>query len=560
MINFLLADFGSIAIAGYDPADPTVYFSLGQLVSVLALLLALSQLTRPIIRFRMASRNVHMKTLIAFGGAATAFVFVSAVLPLIPGAALPLLGYPLFWEFLSALVFVVSGIYLISAISRPARFAHGNADAYLRATVAFVAKADPAGLDQLAAEIYQGIPSVVAEAQKYSAFRADLAKMKGESYEVTELTKIAHAVLDAWSDKLLCQAIVCRYPASAIRIVQCLAIAPSSRAGFALCREIVNQAFENEHSILHREESYSGLGHFRGFMKQCFGDWNFVNSDYRPLQGWSHHGSNVDTLKIERYGECLSLALESYLGSDAMWQRPESLGAACEHLTAILNSHVIKLDYMSKEDLWESKAQFSIMAVGRTLRELVEQVKRSPVQIEYTVDAAEYERYRDPTVFGVIAYAVYDCFEILATVRNHDGFVRAVCLELWIAVCGVMNEAMTPAQSEIAKRLLYHMKAKIDENLDPEERWYPSIARLVLLLIGLPGPNKVREPAKLASFYSEFFENLAVNFPLLYARDQGFAERQLPENISFDSERCVLVKRGFRGHRTELPLMGSSER
>ena len=275
----------------YNPADPKSYFTLGHLLSVIALLLALSQLTSPIIKFRVRSHSISYKLLFSTAIIAIVSIFIATILPFIPGRALPLIGYPIFWELLSAALFVIAGIYVILKITKPVKFTSKNAKQYMNATVSFIAKGGEERLNELAEEIYSSISNIVNESRKYNRHQARAAKDRNEKYYISDTTKIANTILNAWSDKSFCKSIVCRSPATAIEIITKLSEDSHAYTGRALCNEIINQSFENDDSILNREESYSGLGFFKSFMQKCFGDWQFVNGSYRPLQSWSPYKS-----------------------------------------------------------------------------------------------------------------------------------------------------------------------------------------------------------------------------------------------------------------------------
>ena len=95
----------------YDPSNPErIYFSIGSLIAVVALFLAFSQLKKPIIKFRLRVGKVKDSIVYGVFIIAIIFVFLAAILPFIPGTALPLLGYPIFWELLAGILFVGSDL------------------------------------------------------------------------------------------------------------------------------------------------------------------------------------------------------------------------------------------------------------------------------------------------------------------------------------------------------------------------------------------------------------------------------------------------------------------
>lgn len=161
----------------YDPADPgQSYFTIGQLVSVIALLLAFSQLTKPIIKFRIRANKTSYKTAIVICLLATACIFVAAILPFIPGRAWPLLGYPVFWEILAGFLLVGIAAVSLTVISRRPRFKSRNAAAYLNACAAVISKGNDDDLRELADEIIPVIKPIFAECKSHDSYEARIAK------------------------------------------------------------------------------------------------------------------------------------------------------------------------------------------------------------------------------------------------------------------------------------------------------------------------------------------------------------------------------------------------
>lgn len=538
----------------YDAANPRVYFTLGDLLSVFALLLAIIQLTSPIIKFRIRASNLKNKLLIFLLVTAVISVFLSTILPFIPGEALPLIGYPIFWELLSALILVVVGAYVIWIITKTAKFTKKNAETYLNATASFIAKGDEEQLNKLAEEIYPSISSVIAEARIYNRYEAIEAKKKNEVYEVSKTTKIANTILDAWSDKLFCQAIVCKSPASAIEIIAELSKNPSSRVGIALSDEIINQSFENKNSILNREEKYSGLGFFRNFMSQCFSSWKFVDSTYRPLQSWEHYKNTLAGWKVKKYCECTNISLQSYLQSKEYWQFPSSLSVALRNMAALAMYQVTSIENISEHELYASESQKILSEISQGYQDIIGAVLEVDDYPLYDYDEINYDHFKDPSIFGIVAKGIYEFFERLAMVKGRDDFIRDYAIRIWLDIFGAGPSEISKNQEEIGKRLLFHIKKKVDENLDHKQRWYPAITKLLLSLNGIYDSESKDDDSMSMKFHKEFLQMIKDKFPLLYKTEAKFAINMLPESFEYDTVNNKLIQKRFRGKTTELIL------
>src|SRR5438552_139983 len=220
----------------YDPSAPSQsYFTIGQLVSVIALLLAFSQLTKPIIKFRIRVRKINYKAAIAISAFAIGSIFLAAILPFVPGPARPLLGYPVFWELLAGAIFVVVAIDLIVAISKERSFKRSNAEAYLKACAAVIAKGNDDDLRELADEIHCAVKPIFDECNSYNQFDTQYSRERDQKPQVTRTTRIAFTILDLWSDKDFCKNIVCKSPGTALKIFdQFIHNDPYRSTGYAL--------------------------------------------------------------------------------------------------------------------------------------------------------------------------------------------------------------------------------------------------------------------------------------------------------------------------------------
>lgn len=544
----------------YDPADPKSYFTLGHLLSVIALLLALSQLSGPIIKFRVRSHRISYKALFTTAIIAIASIFIATVLPFIPGRALPLIGYPIFWELLSAVLFVSAGIYVILKITKPAKFTSKNAEQYLTATVFFIAKEGEERLNELAEEIHSSVSDVVNESRKYNRYQARSAKERKEKYYISDTTRIANTILNAWSDKCFCKSIVCRSPATAIEIITRLAEDSNAYTGRALCNEIINQSFENDSSLLNREEKYSGLGFFKNFMQTCFGEWQFVNGSYRPLQSWRHYKSTLKGWKVHKYCECVEIAFQSYLESKDYWQQPSSLSMAVDEMANFASYRVTNISHLSENEIYESESKRILHEIYQGFQNIIAAVITIDDFPEYDFDEKTYDAYKDLSVFGVVAKGIYEFYENLAMVKGHDYFIRTFAISIWLKIFGVSASTISNNQNEIGKRLLFHIRRKINENLDHEQRWYPSMTKLLLSLNGIY-ESEANEDTRISTvFHKEFLGLIKEKFPLLYQTDQEFSLDMLPEAfIAYEKDSNKLINKGFRGKITELKLNDITE-
>ena len=80
----------------------TAISSLAIVVSIYALLLEKR------FRVRIAIKKDQLKLLLALVSGVLLFTFIGSILPYLPGAALPLIGYPVFWEIIASFMLFFS--------------------------------------------------------------------------------------------------------------------------------------------------------------------------------------------------------------------------------------------------------------------------------------------------------------------------------------------------------------------------------------------------------------------------------------------------------------------
>ena len=135
----------------YDPTDPIVYFSIGQLIPLFIIAIAVYQITDPIIKLRLRSNrlfrlkihfhglrnqidkaqlpdsfqplasfikncipSIELKPFYYFAFLSIFSVFFSNIIPSIPNFyKIPVFGYPIFWEILSGFILTSLGICFI---------------------------------------------------------------------------------------------------------------------------------------------------------------------------------------------------------------------------------------------------------------------------------------------------------------------------------------------------------------------------------------------------------------------------------------------------------------
>ena len=540
----------------YDPAAPDQsFFTIGQLISVIALLLAFSQLTKPIIRFRVSANKVNYAAAIFAAVFAIACIFIATILPFIPGKALPLFGYPAFWEVLAGLIFVIVAGRLLRVITRAPSFAK-NAEAYLRACTAIIAKGKEDDLGELADEIASAVIAIFDESKQYDHNAAREAQRLGQEYPIKPSTEMAFTVLDLWSDKAFCRSIICRAPSTALRIFEGLIQHNQDTPGYALSRQLVHQSFMNRDSILMREEDYSGLGFFKAFRNTVFGHWHFVESRYRPLESWKFYEEPILPWQVKKYCECLETSLESYFVSGDHSSIPSSLFAGLGNLAELARAPTLQIRNTRERNSVPAEVTKVLHEISWGFIKLIGIIEQHHDRLpSYVFQENNYDRFKDNSIYGVVAFAIYEYFETLAMALRHDDLVSSYASRIWHEIFSA-RAVNSKTANEIGKRLTIHLNEKIHKNLDAKERWYPLVTRLLLAINGIyesQGDDKSSSDPEM-TFHQALLKRLKVDYPKLVKIDPEFADELLPENITYDSANNQLIRKGLRQRTTVLEL------
>ena len=266
----------SLGQCNYDPTNPTVYFSIGQLIPLFIVAITVYSLADPIIKLRIRSNRLfrlklnfrilrkwthkiqfpdsfqplalfvrnsipsielnpfYYLALLSIGS-----VFFSSIIPSISNFyTIPIIGYPVFWEILSGLILTFLGIYFIKVINTLAQLNRHNYKEFFSCSLNIISRKKEKELISLARELIPSLETVVSISKNYDSFYSHvqhLAHKKHASNEKSvyvyqlnkfiekdkELSKMVQLneyqwfcfrIIDLLSDKYLCKTIACKVP------------------------------------------------------------------------------------------------------------------------------------------------------------------------------------------------------------------------------------------------------------------------------------------------------------------------------------------------------------
>jgi hypothetical protein len=537
----------------YDPDSPNrIYFSIGEAIAAIVIFLAFTQFTRPIVRFRLATGFFKQTTAYILFLIAILLVFLAAILPFIPGKPKPVWGYPVLWEVIAGLLFSFGTLFFLWRISRRAKLNRYNYKNYLQGCLSLIARGNESDLSELAEEISYSIKEVVKTCKKFNRDKRYFAKQEGKQYEISEFTRYALTLLDTWSDEKFCQIIVCHVPQTAIKFFHEVNEQELyNSGGYAFVNQLVRQAFTNKSSMLHREDEFYGLGHFKTFTKSLFGNYALIESHFRPLQAWDYwREENLEPWKISKYAKTLCIALEAYFrDSNSFYNYPAAIFSAFDTFKGIAMSQSIKLDKLPSEE-YESPSFKNLREVQHGLHEALKLlIKHERDLPQYELSKEKYDKFKDFSIYGILAGAIFDYLENLSMARTQDETVRMLAIELWLDVYPVSRGLESKAIIEVQHRLNLHLLKIVEENLT--RFFYPAITRLLINIMGLYKEAEGTEERGEILLRNKFFALLRKYFENASKQNPQKARDLLPKDVRYDKDTGQLIQEGdFRDKRT----------
>jgi hypothetical protein len=547
----------------YDLAQPSLtFFSIGQLATVVSLILTFSQLARPILKFRLSTRATPRWTPWIGIGVAILCVFVAAGLRLRPMPGIPVFGYPIVWEYLGGLAFVIASLAMVFRVSTAVALSRRNGLRYLQGSRNIIARGNAEDLREFGEEIDRSVDLVVRTCAEH-ARRVLVAHPTVPP--PTEFERVCYTLLDLWADPQLCKVLVTRCPATAISIMLAVREHRLFESGArALVHRLIDNAFAETSSISHREGEYSGLGRARSFMNATFSDTEFVASRLRPLEAWAIFlDSKMSEAKVQRYGDAIKIAFDGAAGEHKLGRAVVPWYLALKEVAGIAQRGAWALMRMTKDEVQQSDWPGIIHECEKILAKAVESVaalQPQPEQGEVDIDVASYKNMNDRTLYGYLARALFEFFESLATCREHQDTVRLYALDLWGEIFPPHRRAIEPALRAIQHRFLFLMREKIDENTNLPQLYYPLVTRLMITMWGLPdSPTAevapMRDPARGENdFYIYVFSAIKNKYLAIREVNKEFAEHLLPEAVEFIEDPPSLRQTYLRGYFATFAL------
>jgi hypothetical protein len=488
----------------YNPAQPsTIYFSIGEAVSALALTLAVQQFFSPIYRFRLRAYGLRLLYLIIPVFLGFGCTVIAALLPSLPLAHQSFFEYPIVWEVLGGVFTALSYATMAVLMLRPARVYPINLKAFVGAAATFLTEADdsdrvrfaedllfPRNLTRLIeaasawarAEHYGsmveferlreiGAPQVIQGRAPISAFY-----LFGHRKEL-EAASHAGTLLRILSDPQFCSVLVRRCPWLTVSVLGYI----SAHRLYAeqltpFIRQLASQALMSEESIVAKEIGFEGFGATPFLSNSLFGDW-YMLFQYDPLHNMHFEmGGELTEGYVDRLNSVAKLIVQTAVKNQDLYPQGYMLSvhSAYENLYR-------SLAFGRYKEVTSGFLAGLHVGMSQIYKELQNALEKIPMEQLIGLYAEKDESNPWDHLVAAVAEIVYDSLESLA--NSFEGIDD----RNWSHAISVFHDifpsfgdqavGFDPLQQRLAIKL-------VDKLRDNMRGYYPSISRVLLAVIG----------------------------------------------------------------------------
>ncbi len=468
---------------------------------------------------------------------------------------IPVISYPIVWEFVGGLLVLWSGLTLLSYTFSPTRLSERTALRFLEFNRSIVATGREDDLRGLGEEIRGSLEIMAKQCGSWiqSEHLSKVAEMRDKSTQTVqpnEFTKVCYSLLDTWSDPQFCNALVRWCPGTVVDIFQLFGENNALDAAYAMATELVHQAIADHRSIAHREGGFSGLGRSKLFMRAIFGDIRVLRSEVRPLNGWHiYRDKDITQEKIRSWGVAISMALETCikehdlggLSASGIRQGLDTLNCACVSVLA------------DRERSGSDKDIGLLYDIGQVFAKTISQLANSNTGIHETGTVSIDRILMDNSLHDGIAKELFD---FLGHITSLDEWsqIHTATIGIMMTLFSRHDEPTSADIKAVQIRIANQFMEQLKDNLDPTSCLYPSAVKFLLVYFGINEPNRALMDEVEYGLAVYFHKELKAKFAALWKANEKFASDMLPSDVEYDPARQVLSHKRFRREAKSVEL------
>lgn len=523
----------------YNPQAPaTVYFTIGDGVAALSLLLLIPQFVKPLYEFRMSMRRMNRTWLYVVATISFLLLLIAAVVPQTPFAGATVVGWPIFWELVAGGGFLYCYSVLAVSYLLPAKVTQGTAEPFARGTARFLAHASSADHTDYARELKHNIKPLLRIAQS-----VDFKEAEKNAFYAFAKRKQIHAagysasLLNILADPAFCRSLIERCPWDVADILFHVSEQDdgiSLRLGSELVQQLARQALISNESIVSRETGYAGFGQAPVLSNALFGNWR-INRENIPFAGLQYDDFDGSIAQVARLNFVANISLKNSLDSEGAWEATNISHLVGYYETVFRKAQIAKT---------EAQAWRLCGEVGSGVKDLIEQTRSylallPPEKRQMFYVKGEHKPWRDRHVVSSIARLTIEYWNSIShAFQGPSDSNWTSALDTWDACfdrCGSQHQGMDPLQQRVALQ----MSETIEENM---EGLYPPLTRLCISMVG-PYVVQADPTSGTATdlIARDLYYRLKTKLPgLAKAKPDRFRDF-LPSNVSLEKDNEVLI-------------------
>ena len=555
---------------GYNPLNPTVYFSIGQLLSLIIIALAVYKILDPIIKLRIkANRLFKFKIFHVSALFSIIAIFFSNLIPSIPDFyKIPVIGYPIFWESLSGLILICLTISFIRIISKPALLNKYNCKDFFNSALSIIDQREEKELILLARELTNSLNIIITVANKYEQFYSHIQNLAQKKYapnenpisisklnqliqkdknlqktiQLDEFQNYCFKIMDLLSDKVFCEIVSCKVPEFSEKFFSILSFSYNFPEQEKVFGNILKSSFEKENSILNRENQDDGLKIVNNLTSIVFENQKLLQQ--RPFYSIT---SSIEPVKftkewqIKLYFSCLKVALK-FSFDVKCHQTLKNIHDGVLNIQNVLNN-ILYSQLPSKKEI--DLFHYISIEMSSMLYILYENKGQIKTYSSYshllfpTGFHSNNKNRHEVSLYDVLAKSIFDLILTLSQINsknsNEELLVRLAGVSLLMSVL----QGSYKQSKEISKILLSYIEFHIDEE-NFKNRAYPALTKYMIIVFGLYYPHKKKTEWDFLKCY--LLDKLKKEFHSLYLLEKEFALNLLPFSVSYDSKKKIMTQ------------------
>ena len=584
---------------GYNPINPTVYFSIGQLLSLI-ITFAVYKILNPIIRLRIRANRLFKCKLNFFGLENWRFpspfkplefflknaiiriefnifyclvifsifaVFFSSVIPSISNFyKSPVIGYPIFWEILSGLILTCLGICFIKTINKPAQLSRHNCKDFFESSLSIITDRKEKVLISLARELTGSLKILLTVVKDYEEFYRDVQSLARKKYfpndnfvsvdklnqfiqkdkdlqkmiQPKEFQRFCSKIMDLLSDEFFCEIVSCKVPEFSERFFSVASFDYNFLKQRNIFGNILKSSFENENSILNRENQDDGLRGMRNLTSLVFE--NDALLQQHSFDSWIGSVKFTKKWQIKLYFSCLKAAIKCSFDEKDHQILKHIHNDFLNTENILINILCSELSFKKQIDLFNS-ISFEMQNILFFLHENKGQIKTyvSDSTILFPMDfhSDNKKRHHEVSLYHVLAKSIFDliltCSQFNLKSSDEEFFVRNIALDLLMNILRDSHKQ----NKEISKILVSYIKFYISE-MNFKKKCYPPLTKYMILVFGLYYPQEKKTEWEFLQFY--LLDKLKKGFHSIYIFNKKFALSLLPFSVSYDPSKKIMTQ------------------